>query len=897
MDDRISDLPDDLLLRILGRLQSTAQAARTSVLSRRWCRVWVHVPELFLTYGAPQYDAALVLDRVDAALAACSAAAVGRLEIAMPYDRSRHLLRHIPVDRVARWLRFASQRLTGELRLSLGRILYSGEKLVLPICERITAMELRLLGHMLEFRLPVTSAFSALVTLRIEVSSVNACELENVLSCRCPHLKELYLRWVSLHITGPQVFYISCKSLERLELSVASRVELHVDAPDLQIFTTHQLYDAYIAAPKLSEVIWYSYAYDPSRQRFTKAGSHLRRLQTNTKVGAMALMKRFDTVDELQLSIDLPQATQEYGRFREVINKLANCKVLVVEFFGRCHTLKLIVLQILSKCTSVRKLVVILTAFEIRMPLMSNHATAELVSSWLRFAALRLAGELVLWLPAVRSDDDKDANQQDVVVPPCERVTAMGINYLMVGSTLWFPLSPAAGAFTALTLMKIRDACVDGRELGRVVSFCCPRLKEIVLTLITLRDEVGGLSIRSCSLERLEITYRPTEGRLQVATPELRSLTLDVSCDVYVLAPLSELEWRNYCYEPNRHRFQGAGSHLRRLGVSFANSTVVPLMQQFHTVDELDLTIIAPELAYGNESIFLHDIKDVAKSEVLVVRFIGQERVFKRTMLHLLTKFPGIRNLVVILNFSTPYYETYSLYCCPKSRELLALDSLEDVEIRSFKGSSEELEFLEQLYVRRSAGYVIRMSWSKPIFVVVGSKCVRYIELLTVECDSHSSAHYRLCILLHDSIHVFEHYSLLNARKLGTEQYNRFLEDVNQLTQCNVLNIGLYIYAHAVKTTLLHLLRKCTGVRKLVVDYLVYYSNGGYPCMWPGCSCKWLDSTEKVALDALEEIVSELETLLCSSNVTCQKRMIITVFEDRRINTTQTLTTHAHSPL
>ncbi|TVU38530.1 hypothetical protein EJB05_11905, partial [Eragrostis curvula] len=71
------------------------------------------------------------------------------------------------------------------------------------------------------------------------------------------------------------------------------------------------------------------------------------------------------------------------------------------------------------------------------------------------------------------------------------------------------------------------------------------------------------------------------------------------------------------------------------------------------------------------------------------------------------------------------------------------------------------------------------------------------------------------------------------------------------------------------------------------------WRRGGYPCMWPGCSCKWLDSTEKVALDALEEIVVkgpgeaddkvELVTLLCCSNVTSQKRMIITVFEDFRI--------------
>ncbi|CAN6168368.1 unnamed protein product [Urochloa humidicola] len=44
--DRISSLPDDLLHVILLSLRDTAAAARTSVLSRRWRRVWAHVPGL-----------------------------------------------------------------------------------------------------------------------------------------------------------------------------------------------------------------------------------------------------------------------------------------------------------------------------------------------------------------------------------------------------------------------------------------------------------------------------------------------------------------------------------------------------------------------------------------------------------------------------------------------------------------------------------------------------------------------------------------------------------------------------------------------------------------------------------------------------------------------------------
>ncbi|XP_066330777.1 F-box/LRR-repeat protein 25-like isoform X2 [Miscanthus floridulus] len=45
-EDRLSGLPDDLLILVLVRLQCAREAARKSVLSRRWAGLWKQLPEL-----------------------------------------------------------------------------------------------------------------------------------------------------------------------------------------------------------------------------------------------------------------------------------------------------------------------------------------------------------------------------------------------------------------------------------------------------------------------------------------------------------------------------------------------------------------------------------------------------------------------------------------------------------------------------------------------------------------------------------------------------------------------------------------------------------------------------------------------------------------------------------
>ncbi|CAN6168073.1 unnamed protein product [Urochloa humidicola] len=71
--DRLSDLPEELRLQILGRLDSASDAARTSILSRRWRGLWTALPELTFR-GIPT-------DSVEAALAQVPGPALDLLDV------------------------------------------------------------------------------------------------------------------------------------------------------------------------------------------------------------------------------------------------------------------------------------------------------------------------------------------------------------------------------------------------------------------------------------------------------------------------------------------------------------------------------------------------------------------------------------------------------------------------------------------------------------------------------------------------------------------------------------------------------------------------------------------------------------------------------------------------
>jgi hypothetical protein len=155
-EDRLTSLPDDLLRLILRGLPSTADAAQTSLLSRRWVCLWAGIPEIW-------FRGPVVPGRVHAALAAYAAHAG-------PPILALSIVTDAPVDEEA----------VGIIEL--------------PCLENATKIQMRL--GCLGLAPPDSGVFARLETLLLNnVRFHGERELsEAVSSARCPSLRRLTVR-------------------------------------------------------------------------------------------------------------------------------------------------------------------------------------------------------------------------------------------------------------------------------------------------------------------------------------------------------------------------------------------------------------------------------------------------------------------------------------------------------------------------------------------------------------------------------------------------------------------------------------------------------------------------------------------------------------------------------
>jgi hypothetical protein len=255
-EDHLSLLPDDALVLILLRLDTTAAAARTSVLSRRWRRVWALLPDLSFPFSP-------VPDRFDAALAAHGA-------------DLRYLLvgtQDAAPESVAAWLPVAARRLSGVVAFSNRNLARGSDAedreeaeaaqsgaFELPCFDRATGVSLDL-GFLGLAVPPAAGVFARLTELALShVRFHGPCELGDVVSSACcPCLQNLTI----CDTRGLENFTIHSKSLMQMELKMLRGLQqLTVLAPELQYltviscFSSNQNPVANISAPELELLEW-----------------------------------------------------------------------------------------------------------------------------------------------------------------------------------------------------------------------------------------------------------------------------------------------------------------------------------------------------------------------------------------------------------------------------------------------------------------------------------------------------------------------------------------------------------------------------------------------------------------------------------------------------------------
>ncbi|GJN10486.1 hypothetical protein PR202_ga28583 [Eleusine coracana subsp. coracana] len=242
--DWISALPDDILVLILLRLDTIAEAARTSVLSRRWRRVWALLPVLLFPDGR----------HIREVLAASEAPALRLIFITTNDDTA---------ESVAAWLPLAARRLSGDLTYNNRRQLerYEEEEgavdqeqaVPLPCFESATTIDLDL--GFLPLALPSSGEFARLAQLHLKrVRFHGRLKLGNVVSSpRCPVLRLLSV----VDSFGLDTLTVHSKSLLKMELRPLNGFrEITIDAQALKELILFNCFGrnqpvANIAAPEL----------------------------------------------------------------------------------------------------------------------------------------------------------------------------------------------------------------------------------------------------------------------------------------------------------------------------------------------------------------------------------------------------------------------------------------------------------------------------------------------------------------------------------------------------------------------------------------------------------------------------------------------------------------------
>ncbi|BFG28439.1 hypothetical protein CerSpe_147130 [Prunus speciosa] len=239
--DWISELPDDLLCRILSFLPTTI-AVRTTVLSKRWNNVWTCVPNLDLDCQrdfVPYYQLCdhdrfdMFVDRV-----LCSRDSS---------DIKKFRLRTCVTDLacVEGWICTAVRRNVVELDLHLDAGHEENYTFVLPrsffSCK--TLKVLKLYGSLcisVPYAPPASRCFPSLKCLLVSVKSPGCKSLMEKVLTNCPVLEDLII-CTNIHQSHAPIYMMTVSAPELKTLRISSSIEKYVqknvliDAPKLEM--------------------------------------------------------------------------------------------------------------------------------------------------------------------------------------------------------------------------------------------------------------------------------------------------------------------------------------------------------------------------------------------------------------------------------------------------------------------------------------------------------------------------------------------------------------------------------------------------------------------------------------------------------------------------------------
>ncbi|CAM0957535.1 unnamed protein product [Alopecurus aequalis] len=203
---------------------------------------------------------------------------------------------------------------------------------------------------------------------------------------------------------------------------------------------------------------------------------------------------------------------------------------------------------------------------------------------------------------------------------------------------------------------------------------------------------------------------------------------------------------------------------------------------------------------------------------------------------------PGLRNLtlglgVTLVAASDVSVRSTSLprlcFCARKTRRLdIAAPMLEILEVSEVTDAHIAAPNLAEVVL----SYIL----SQVVFADTG----RHLRRLNVRrCSVMAPLMWRF-----DSV-----YSLQLQAPNVKEDYRRFLDDTNNLPKCEILSVASSLLKHAFEPSLLHLLRRGNGIRKLL---LIFSYTSMNPCCPLGCPCRLPENpmTNKIILDSLQEI-------------------------------------------